>query len=189
MAAASLDIMNDVVLKFGHMLGNEQTQLKSILLQGLVDPKPVIRKRAVNCLGMATIHNRFQGSAASRSSANCACYSGQGRPLSQCFSMSDTRTIEAAQLSIVGVCICSISGAIPLRRGLGADCNTYHDRPEGQQGQRRVHACLESGSGSCWVRISRLLSGILALRAECRAEHSALSLGFISMPPAPGLQD
>ena len=60
MAAASLDIMNDVVLKFGHMLGNEQTQLKSILLQGLVDPKPVIRKRAVNCLGMPTIHNGFQ---------------------------------------------------------------------------------------------------------------------------------
>ena len=51
MAAASLDIMNDILLKFGHLLGSEQAQLKDILLQGLVDPKPVIRKRAVSCLG------------------------------------------------------------------------------------------------------------------------------------------
>ncbi len=51
MAAASLDIMNDVLLKFGHMIGPEQAQLKDILLQGLVDPKPVIRKRSVSCLG------------------------------------------------------------------------------------------------------------------------------------------
>ncbi len=65
MAAASLDIMNDVVLKFGHMLGNEQTQLKSVLLQGLVDHKPAIRKRAVNCLGMPTTHNGFHGRPAS----------------------------------------------------------------------------------------------------------------------------
>ena len=50
-AAASLDIMNDILLKFGHLLGSEQAQLKDILLQGLVDPKPVIRKRAVSCLG------------------------------------------------------------------------------------------------------------------------------------------
>ena len=51
MAAASLDIMNDILLKFGHLLGSEQAQLKDILLQGLVDSKPVIRKRAVSCLG------------------------------------------------------------------------------------------------------------------------------------------
>ena len=50
-AAASLDIMNDILLKFGHLLGSEQAQLKDILLQGLVDSKPVIRKRAVSCLG------------------------------------------------------------------------------------------------------------------------------------------
>ena len=50
-AAASLDIMNDILLKFGHLLGSEQAQLKDILLQGLVEPKPVIRKRAVSCLG------------------------------------------------------------------------------------------------------------------------------------------
>lgn len=51
MAAASLDIMNDVLLKFGHVMGPEQAQLKDILLQGLVDTKPIIRKRAVSCLG------------------------------------------------------------------------------------------------------------------------------------------
>ena len=51
MAAASLDIMNDVLQKFGHMVGPEQAQLKDILLQGLVDPKPIIRKCAVSSLG------------------------------------------------------------------------------------------------------------------------------------------
>lgn len=55
MAAASLDIMNDVLLKFGHMMGSEQAQLKDILLQGLVDPKPVIRKRSINCLGKSSV--------------------------------------------------------------------------------------------------------------------------------------
>lgn len=51
MAPASLDIMNDVLVKFGHMMGTEQAQLKDILLQGLVDPRPIIRKRAISCLG------------------------------------------------------------------------------------------------------------------------------------------
>ena len=58
MAAASLDIMNDVLLKFGHMLGPEQAQLKDILLQGLVDPKPIIRKRSVSCLGGPPLFDR-----------------------------------------------------------------------------------------------------------------------------------
>ena len=58
MAAASLDIMNDVLLKFGHMMGPEQAQLKDILLQGLVDPKPIIRKRSVSCLGESLLVQR-----------------------------------------------------------------------------------------------------------------------------------
>ncbi|EIE20950.1 TIP120-domain-containing protein [Coccomyxa subellipsoidea C-169] len=51
LATASLDIMNDVLLKFGPMLGTEHTQLKAILLQELIGTRAGIRKRAITCLG------------------------------------------------------------------------------------------------------------------------------------------
>lgn len=51
MATASLEIMNDVVTKFGHMLGSEYTELKDILLQELIGTRAIVRKRAITCLG------------------------------------------------------------------------------------------------------------------------------------------
>lgn len=56
MATASLDIMNDVLLKFGPMLGTEHTQLKAILLQELIGTRAGIRKRAITCLGGCCSH-------------------------------------------------------------------------------------------------------------------------------------
>ncbi len=50
-ATACLDIMNDVVGTFGHLLTNEHGPLKAILVQKLASSKPGFRKRAMACLG------------------------------------------------------------------------------------------------------------------------------------------
>jgi hypothetical protein len=51
MAIASLEIMNDVVVNFGHILTTEHIQLKDILLKELIGTRAIVRKRAITCLG------------------------------------------------------------------------------------------------------------------------------------------
>ncbi|BDA42511.1 Cullin-associated NEDD8-dissociated protein 1 [Coccomyxa sp. Obi] len=51
LAIASLEIMNDVMVKFGPLLTTEHAQLKANLLQELIGTRAGIRKRAITCLG------------------------------------------------------------------------------------------------------------------------------------------
>ena len=51
MATSCLDIMNEVLAKFGQLLTTEQGPLRTILLQQLSSSKTGIRKRAMACLG------------------------------------------------------------------------------------------------------------------------------------------
>ena len=46
-----LDIMAEVLLRFGRSLKDEHLFLKDILLQYVADSRSVIRKRAVSCIG------------------------------------------------------------------------------------------------------------------------------------------
>ena len=46
-----LDILAEVLLKFGRSLKDEHLFLKDILLQYVADSRSVIRKRAVSCIG------------------------------------------------------------------------------------------------------------------------------------------
>ena len=54
MATSCLDIMHEVLTKFGHLLTTEQGPLKTILLHELSSSKAGIRKRAMGCLGAIT---------------------------------------------------------------------------------------------------------------------------------------
>ena len=54
MATSCLDIMHEVLAKFGHLLTTEQGPLKTILLHELSSSKAGIRKRAMACLGAMT---------------------------------------------------------------------------------------------------------------------------------------
>ena len=54
-ATSCMDIMNNVVGRFGHLLTNEHGPLKTTLLQDLATSKAGIRKRALACLGAALI--------------------------------------------------------------------------------------------------------------------------------------
>lgn len=46
-----IDILTEVLVKFGRSLKDEHLFLKDILLQYLAEPRSVIRKKAVSCTG------------------------------------------------------------------------------------------------------------------------------------------
>ena len=74
-ATACLDIMNDVVGTFGHLLTNEHGPLKAILVQKLVSSKAGFRKRAMACLGAPSWHACL---GAGPSALHAACYAVKG---------------------------------------------------------------------------------------------------------------
>lgn len=53
-ATSCLDILSEVLAKFGHLLTTEQGPLKTLLLQELSSSKAGIRKRAMACLGASS---------------------------------------------------------------------------------------------------------------------------------------
>ena len=51
----SLDNANELLTRFGHIMTDSHAQLRSSLMPVLEDYRPIVRKRAISCLGKAHV--------------------------------------------------------------------------------------------------------------------------------------
>lgn len=56
----SLDNTNELLTRFGHIMTEFHAQLRGALTPLLKESRPIVRKRAIQCLGMLFCHSYLQ---------------------------------------------------------------------------------------------------------------------------------
>lgn len=51
MLSDTLDVTSDLLARFGNVMSGYHGQLKAAILPHLEEPRPVVRKRAIQCMG------------------------------------------------------------------------------------------------------------------------------------------